>query len=402
MELLCAILTGVFFWLFIYHWSSFARRTRFQQAGAPLLEVVLPYRARMLNFAAMLIPCLMLLSLLGVFYVISLRNPLLSVAPFFVMIELYVAALVLTLLSAIETVSRKRSFTIHENGIASHIFLITWERIRFCRWARSKKRLYVRSRRNTILLRTSVGEYEAVTATLGRFVEVRDCAGGVIVAGPHKYVQTTIVDSFKEWIKRRLHVQFDLLTLLLLVLLCASASSWYGIIHRRSRAQDAAIEKLSRLNPQAIGFLEVTYLGFPDEKNRPQDEDLMYLKPLSSLQTLFLDMDPVTDRGLVYLESLSHLRYLSLMKTDITDRGLEHLTKLTQLRVLTLLQDNITDDGIVYLKQMKNLRELYIQGTKITPKGVEELQKALPDTKIEFSSPSPPAAAETDNTDDED
>ncbi len=396
MELLCALLTGFLFWLFIHQWSSFARKRTIQNAGSLLLEVKFPYRTRIIFIVVSLFPFLVILSLLVFFWRKTANYPIIFHFPIISLwCKIYIALMEFTLFAAIEVFVRKNSFEIREHGIVKDVFFITWDRIRYCRWAKSKRKLFLHYPYFPIRLKSAPDEYESVTETLSKFVEVRDSASNFIT-GPQKICNQAVRrDSIWDWIKRRFCIQYDLLTLLIFILFCASVFSWYGIIHRRSRQQDTALEKLDRFHPEIVRSIDVIFLWFSDEKNKPEDGDLIYFEPFSELQDLSLDMAPITDKGLLNLKPLSQLSTLNIMRTKITDNGLEHLTSLPQLRELILLQDNITDAGIVYLKKMKNLKVLNIQDTKITPQGIKELQKALPNTEIVISSPSPPSSTET-------
>ena len=67
----------------------------------------------------------------------------------------------------------------------------------------------------------------------------------------------------------------------------------------------------------------------------------------------------------------------------ITDEGLVHLKALTGLQTLNLSHTKVTDNGLVHLKGLTNLRSLNLINTKVTDEGVENLQKELPNCKIE-------------------
>ena len=67
----------------------------------------------------------------------------------------------------------------------------------------------------------------------------------------------------------------------------------------------------------------------------------------------------------------------------IIDSELVHLRELTDIRWLYLYETQITDAGLVHLKGMTTLKELGLTSTKVTDAGVAQLQKALPNCKIE-------------------
>jgi hypothetical protein len=74
---------------------------------------------------------------------------------------------------------------------------------------------------------------------------------------------------------------------------------------------------------------------------------------------------------------------LILRRTQITDAGLKYFKGLPQLRVLNLGDTHVTDMGLVNLSGMPQLPSLSLWKTKVTNAGVADLQKALPNCKIE-------------------
>jgi len=98
-----------------------------------------------------------------------------------------------------------------------------------------------------------------------------------------------------------------------------------------------------------------------------------------------LRFSKITDVGMIHLKELTKLETLRLsLSTMITDAGLVHLKGLTNLRTLDLKTTlQITDAGLVHLKGLTNLQELDLEDTQATDAGIAELQKALPNCKIE-------------------
>ena len=88
---------------------------------------------------------------------------------------------------------------------------------------------------------------------------------------------------------------------------------------------------------------------------------------------------------MIHLKELTKLETLRLsLSTMITDAGLVHLKGLTNLRTLDLKTTlQITDARLVHLKELTKLRELDLEDTQATDAGIAELQKALPNCKIE-------------------
>ncbi|MBN1972374.1 MAG: leucine-rich repeat domain-containing protein [Sedimentisphaerales bacterium] len=128
--------------------------------------------------------------------------------------------------------------------------------------------------------------------------------------------------------------------------------------------------------------------------------DLEPLKKLTNLQILKLNGTQISD--LKPLEDLTNLQQLNLTRTQVSDIG--PLKKLINLQILHLEFIQISD--IKPLKELTNLQELYLTMTHVsdleslkeltnlnslylrecpntTDKMVEDLQKALPNLKIE-------------------
>ena len=114
------------------------------------------------------------------------------------------------------------------------------------------------------------------------------------------------------------------------------------------------------------------------------DAGLKELAGLKGLQRLVLDNTKVTDVGLKELAALKGLQTLDLNGCKgVTDAGLKELADLPGLEDLSLtFCEGVTDAGLKELAGLKGLRKLYLFGTKVTDAGVADLQKALPDCKI--------------------
>jgi hypothetical protein len=57
------------------------------------------------------------------------------------------------------------------------------------------------------------------------------------------------------------------------------------------------------------------------------DDEAIYLKELTSLESLNLNCTTVTDAGLEHLVTLSKLRYLNLVATNVTPEGVKKLKR---------------------------------------------------------------------------
>lgn len=83
------------------------------------------------------------------------------------------------------------------------------------------------------------------------------------------------------------------------------------------------------------------------------------------------------------LQAFPQLTELQFKSSKITDAGLAYLRSLPQLRSVAFENAAITDAGLVHLKVLTQLQKLDLKGTKVTESGVQELQKALPNVKVE-------------------
>jgi len=107
--------------------------------------------------------------------------------------------------------------------------------------------------------------------------------------------------------------------------------------------------------------------------------DLSPLKKLKNLEVLWLEGSQV--KNIKPLSSLTKIHTLSLSGTLVTD--LRPLGKLKNLRELVLMQTSVSN--IKPLKGLTNLKLLYLNDSpNITKEQIEDLQKALPELKIEY------------------
>jgi len=135
---------------------------------------------------------------------------------------------------------------------------------------------------------------------------------------------------------------------------------------------------------------------------------LRHLKELKLLRSLTLTYSTVSDAELVYLQVLTNLRVLELVSnrkitgigfqhlagskleslncdsTSMTDEGLAYVKQLTQLKTLNLGSTNVSDAGLKHLAGLSKLDHLTLQRTSVTAAGVAELQKALPNCRIQW------------------
>ena len=150
------------------------------------------------------------------------------------------------------------------------------------------------------------------------------------------------------------------------------------------------------------------------------DTGLVHLAGMHKLEVIALSSDHITGAGLVHLAKLNRLKWLDVSgwatdaslehistlkhlevlhvfkESQITDRGLANVAKLTNLQSLhfgsdgkysAILQDymKITDEGLIHLYGLKNLESLSLNTMHVTQAGIDNLQKALPNCKIEWN-----------------
>ncbi|MEQ1904003.1 MAG: hypothetical protein ABL888_07475 [Pirellulaceae bacterium] len=187
---------------------------------------------------------------------------------------------------------------------------------------------------------------------------------------------------------KRRWLQFNLRTLLVLTLVVGSGLGWIANERRKNARLQADIEALRKSGCVVLIFSEGPYSGtiVVDGDNNPiSDAELRRIKSLTNYLCLNLHNTAITDRGLEHLKGLPRLYSLGLRNTEITDAGLVHLKGLSSLKHLYLHNTAITDAGLAHLKGLTNIKSLYLRGTKVTKSGVAELQKALPNCRIEYN-----------------
>jgi hypothetical protein len=112
------------------------------------------------------------------------------------------------------------------------------------------------------------------------------------------------------------------------------------------------------------------------------DDCLDRVAELESLKYLCLQSNPLTDAALEPVAKLDELEALYLSSTKITDAGVARLKGLSRLRVLWLNYTAVSDDSIPALVKLGELKHLRITGTRISDAGLQQLEAALPGTRI--------------------
>lgn len=142
----------------------------------------------------------------------------------------------------------------------------------------------------------------------------------------------------------------------------------------KSKFTEAGLSDLKKM-----GAVERVFMG----SDGIDDKALKSLRTLASLHEFDLCCTKVTAAGLKELAALKNLRRLNLSHCRIGDLGLEPLKRLSNLEWLILYGTDITDKGISHLKEMKKLKRLSVASWELSEEACAELQKALPECKID-------------------
>jgi hypothetical protein len=182
--------------------------------------------------------------------------------------------------------------------------------------------------------------------------------------------------------KRKRHwLQFSLRSLLLFTLLCAVASAWVAHKMKQKRREREAIGAVVKLSGSVLYDYQNVYGAKPhgpDWLRRVVGDDFF-----SEVDHVVLTGSNAGDAELERLEVLAGIHTLWLGGTKVSDAGVEHIKEFRELRQLGLLATNISNAGLGRLKELTQLQTLDLRKTRVTDTGVTDLQKALPNCKIE-------------------
>ena len=134
---------------------------------------------------------------------------------------------------------------------------------------------------------------------------------------------------------KRRWFQYSLRSLLVLVTLFAIACSWYAVEMQKAAKRRAAIAEITKVGGPVFYY----DASDPDTLGKPP-RWFSWLRRLHGDEHLGnavvadLSSFPMTDAGPEYLKELTSLQYLSLEVTETTDAGLVHLKGLTNLKGL--------------------------------------------------------------------
>jgi hypothetical protein len=280
---------------------------------------------------------------------------------------------------------------IRRKGIVRRLRFWPWEQIEFCcRGLRFESGIEFRihgAMVRSLNVPMSPDVKELVLKELASFVEIRDYSGEVLSKPTLGAGEKDGADVPQPPKIKYSFLQYDLRTLLLLILVVASFSSWYGVLFRQSEETAAQILRLQK-KFEAVECHEsrnkLVFVDFGKHPKKLTDDDLLDLESCFDLQSLNFADTTITDDGLARLEKLTNLTFLQIPGNEITDAGLAHIARLTRLEHLSVSSYRITDAGLQHLKGLKRLRTLYLYSTSVTRQGIADLQKEMPATEVHY------------------
>ena len=143
----------------------------------------------------------------------------------------------------------------------------------------------------------------------------------------------------------------------------------------------SALSMLESTDLDGLDFTSKRLYG--NDKYKFDNDHLVDLKRLTSLQLLNFSYTEISDAELAYLKGLTSLEWLDLHHTKISDAGLVNLEGLTSVQVLVLYDNpNISDAGLVHLKELTSLRALQLSCTEVSNNGLTYLRDILKNSTI--------------------
>jgi hypothetical protein len=202
---------------------------------------------------------------------------------------------------------------------------------------------------------------------------------------------------------RRRWFRFCLRTLLILVTALSVLLGWIGWRLRQVRSEQATIAWVEEMGGKVSG---PSWFSGKMRRVNLQFTQVSDVSPLAGLKSLeILSLYSTTVSDLTPLEELKNLALLHLDRTQVSD--LSPLVRLKNLEMLSLAYTQVSD--LSPLAELKNLKRLYLysttasdlsplaelkslehldlQNTQVSYDQVQELKQALPNCKIDHSSP---------------
>ena len=196
---------------------------------------------------------------------------------------------------------------------------------------------------------------------------------------------------------RRRWFQYNLRTLLVLMLVICIGMGWLAVKMQRARKETAAVKALVGLggwvswndphspsrSPAWLrdllgdGFFTHPYSAVGGGDSLELSERIHPAPRVGCLREL-----RTSAYQLEHLQGLTQLRVLDLARSQVGDSGLEHLWGLTATWTLSLYSTQVTDAGLKHLKGLSQLRELSLEHTHVSDDGVRGTAAGMPTCHI--------------------
>ncbi len=139
-----------------------------------------------------------------------------------------------------------------------------------------------------------------------------------------------------------------------------------------------------RVTPLAIGN-PLLRVDFIEDRENTADESVAALGGIAqNVAQIDLSRTKITDASMSQLADLPRLTRLDLHSTEVTDSGVKLLASLKNLSYLNLYNTPVTDAALNDIAKIKSLKNVYLWKSKVTPKGAQQLQKQLPEAKVNW------------------
>ncbi len=141
-----------------------------------------------------------------------------------------------------------------------------------------------------------------------------------------------------------------------------------------------------KITDDGVKRLDGAFLKYLDlSETAISDDALITLAKMQQLSTLNLAKTKITDRGLASLQNAHALKSIDFSGTAISDAGLRDLGKMSAIEELNLSQTKVTDQGLIHLGKPNNLRKLWLRDlTKVTDASIPVLTKHNELTDLEI------------------
>jgi hypothetical protein len=107
------------------------------------------------------------------------------------------------------------------------------------------------------------------------------------------------------------------------------------------------------------------------------DKGFLQLAGLKRLRLLEIDKSKMTDASLEAIGKMTNLEELRIGGEGFSDRGLAQLKRLTRLKSLSLGEGNhqISDSDLEFLKNMQEMEDLDLRGWNVSDQGIATLRE---------------------------